>query len=161
MATFQFTSRRVDLDFPGGIKHTLPLTEEMRHTVEAASKELLDKTSALRGKAGTEEDMETLCDYTLDAVDAILGEGAAEQIMESNPNYSFLDCCDLFKFVTSEFNTAFIQEAMHSRRRMASLHLAIRISSPFPPPIVPSVGVIDASIEPLNSCTPKFGLSRR
>ena len=111
MATFQFTSRRVDLDFPGGIKHTLPLTEEMRHTVEVASKELLDKTSALRGKAGTEEDMETLCDYTLDAVDAILGEGAAEQIMESNPNYSFLDCCDLFKFVTSEFNTAFIQEA--------------------------------------------------
>lgn len=117
MATFQFTSRRVDLDFPGGIKHSLPLTEEMRHKVEAASKELLDKTSALRGKAGTEEDMETLCDYTLDAVDAILGEGAAEQIMENNPDYSFLDCCDLFKFVTGEFNAAFIQEANAMRAK--------------------------------------------
>lgn len=110
MAVFQFTSRRVELDFPGGIKHSLPLNEEMLHKVKSASKELLDKTSALRGKGGTEEDLETLCDYTLDAVDAILGEDAAAQIMESKKDYSYLDCLDLFKFVTDEFNAAFTQQ---------------------------------------------------
>lgn len=111
MATFQFTSRRVELEFPGGIKYALPLNEENRKKIETASKELVEKTKALRGKPGTAEDLETLCDYTLDAVDAILGEGASEQIMENKPGYDFLDCCDLFKFVTSEFNAAFIREA--------------------------------------------------
>lgn len=110
MAVFQFTSRRVELEFPGGIKHSLPLNEEMRQKVETASKELLDKTNALRGKGGTAENLEALCDYTLDAVDAILGEDAAAQIMESQKDYSYLDCLDLFKFVTGEFNSAFIQE---------------------------------------------------
>lgn len=70
MAVFQFTSRRVELEFPGGIKHSLPLNEEMRQKVETASKELLDKTNALRGKGATAENLEALCDYTLDAVDA-------------------------------------------------------------------------------------------
>lgn len=111
MAVFQFTSRRVELEFPGGIKHSLPLNEEMRQKVETASKELVEKTKELRGRPGTAEDLETLCDYTLDAVDAILGDGASEEIMRNREDYSFLDCCDLFKFVTSEFNTAFIQEA--------------------------------------------------
>lgn len=111
MAVFQFNSRRVELEFPGGIKHSLPLNEEMRQKVETASKELVEKTKELRGRPGTAEDLETLCDYTLDAVDAILGEGASEQIMENKEDYSFLDCCDLFKFVTSEFNAAFIREA--------------------------------------------------
>ena len=111
MAVFQFTSRRVELDFPGGIKHSLPLNEDVRKKIETASKELVERTKALRGKPGTAEDLESLCDYTLDAVDAILGEGASEQIMEHKPDYDFLDCCDLFKFVTSEFNAAFIREA--------------------------------------------------
>lgn len=111
MAVFQFNSRRVELEFPGGIKHALPLNEEMRQKVETASKELVEKTKELRGRPGTAEDLETLCDYTLDAVDAILGEGASEEIMRNREDYSFLDCCDLFKFVTGEFNAAFIREA--------------------------------------------------
>ena len=111
MAVFQFTSRRVELDFPGGIKHSLPLNEEMRQKVETASRELLKKTGELRGKGGTAEHLEALCDYTLDAVDEILGEGASEQIMAEKEDYSFLDCCDLFRFVTGEFNAAFIREA--------------------------------------------------
>lgn len=120
MATFQFSSRRVELDFPGGIKHSLPLTEEMRQKVESAAKELVQNTASLRGKPGTAEDLEALCDYTLDAVDAILGEGAAEQIMEFKENYSFLDCADLFKFVTDEFNAAFIQEVHSTKTKHAA-----------------------------------------
>lgn len=134
MATFQFSSRRVDLDFPGGIKHSLPLTEEMRKTVETASKEMLEKTKALRGRAGTSEDLEELCDITLDAVDAILGEGASEQIMESNPKYSFLDCCDLFKFVTDEFNTAFVQEANAMRVKNGKSAAGNQNKQPIPAP---------------------------
>lgn len=111
METFQFTSRRVDLEFPGGVTCSIPLTEEMRQKVEAAAKELSEKAAQMRGKAGTEEDMETLCDYTLDAVDAILGDGMADKIMEAKEDYSFLDCTDLFRFVTSEFINAFIREA--------------------------------------------------
>lgn len=120
MATFQFASRQVELEFPGGIKHTLPLTEEMRQTVESAAKELKDKASALRGRAGTSEDMDELCDCMLDAVDAILGDGAADQIMEIKGDYSFLDCSDLFKFVTEEFTSAFIREATAARAKVGA-----------------------------------------
>ncbi len=111
MATFQFTSRRVDLEFPGGITCSIPLTEEMRQKVEAAAKELSEKAAQMHGKAGTAEDLETLCDYTLDAVDAILGEGVADKIVDAKEDYSFLDCTDLFNFVTGEFINAFIREA--------------------------------------------------
>lgn len=108
MATFQFSSHRVELEFPGGIKCVLPLTEETQEKVKQAAKELLAKSKALKGAEGTAEDMDALCDYTLDAVDSILGEGMADQIMAAKEDYTFLDCADLFKFVTEEFNKAFI-----------------------------------------------------
>lgn len=134
MATFQFSSRRVDLEFPGGIKHSLPLTEEMRQRIESAAKDLLEKSSALRGKAGTAEDLEMLCDYTLDAVDAILGDGAADKIMESKGDYSILDCTDLFKFVTEQFNGAFIQAAHAVNAKKAASNSGNQNKQPMPAP---------------------------
>lgn len=109
MAVFQFTSRRVELDFPGDIHCTLPLTEDMLRRVETAAKGLRDNSATLKGKKGTAEDLEALCDFTLDAVNIILGEGMAEKIMESKEDYTFMDCADLFKFITDEFNAAYIQ----------------------------------------------------
>lgn len=107
MATFQFSTRRVELEFPGGVKYELPLTEEIQQKVRAAAKKLLDETNALKGAQGGEEDFDTLCDITMDAIDEILGEGSADQIMEAKEDYSFLDCADVFKFITDEIGAEF------------------------------------------------------
>lgn len=102
MAEFQFSTRRVELDFPGGVKYELPLNEELQQKVRAAAKKLLDETNAIKGRQGSEEDFDALCDITLDAIDEILGEGSADKIMAAKEDYSFLDCADVFKFITDE-----------------------------------------------------------
>lgn len=107
MAEFQFSTRRVELDFPGGVKYELPLNEELQQKVRAAAKKLLDETNAIKGRQGSEEDFDALCDITLDAIDEILGEGSADKIMAAKEDYSFLDCADVFKFITDEIGAEF------------------------------------------------------
>lgn len=107
MAEFQFSTRRVELDFPGGVKYELPLNEELQQKVRAAAKKLLDETNAIKGRQGSEENFDALCDITLDAIDEILGEGSADKIMAAKEDYSFLDCADVFKFITDEIGAEF------------------------------------------------------
>lgn len=107
MAEFQFSTRRVELDFPGGVKYELPLNEELQQKVRAAAKKLLDETNAIKGRQGSEEDFDALCNITLDAIDEILGEGSADKIMAAKEDYSFLDCADVFKFITDEIGAEF------------------------------------------------------
>lgn len=107
MAEFQFSTRRVELDFPGGIKYELPLNEELQQKVRAAAKKLLDETNAIKGRQGSEEDFDALCDITMDAIDEILGEGSADKIMAAKEDYSFMDCADVFKFITDEIGVEF------------------------------------------------------
>lgn len=106
MTTFQFSSHQVDLEFPGGLKYTLPLTDELQQKVRDSAQKLLEASQALKGAQGTAEDMEELCDITMDAIDDILGEGRADEILGMKENYSFLDCADVFKFITDEITGA-------------------------------------------------------
>lgn len=111
MATFQFSSHQVDLEFPGGLKYTLPLTDELQQKVRDSAQKLLAASQALKGAQGTAEDMEELCDITMDAIDDILGEGCADEILGMKEGYSFLDCADVFKFITDEISGAFQKTA--------------------------------------------------
>lgn len=111
MATFQFSSHQVELEFPGGIKYVLPLTEELQQKVRGSAQKLLTASQALKGAQGTAADMEELCDITMDAIDDILGEGCADEILGMKEGYSFLDCADVFKFITDEISGAFQKTA--------------------------------------------------
>lgn len=111
MAAFQFSSHRVDLEFPGGLKYTLPITDELQQKVRDSAQKLLTASQALKGAQGTAEDMEALCDITMDAIDDIMGDGCADEILSMKDDYSFLDCADVFKFITDEINSAFQKTA--------------------------------------------------
>lgn len=109
MATFQFVDRRVELEFPGDIKCSLPLTEDMRDKIKTTAESLAKQTKEMKGRQGTQDDFDELCDITLDAVASILGEEATDAIIAQKENYSFLDCADLFQFVVNEFTKEYIR----------------------------------------------------
>lgn len=109
MATFQFVDRRVELEFPGDIKCSLPLTEDMRDKIKTTAESLAKQTKEMKGRQGTQDDFDELCDITLDAVASILGEEVTDSIISQKEEYTFFDCADLFKFVVDEFTKEYIR----------------------------------------------------
>ncbi len=102
MAVFQFTDHPgVDLDFCGKLKFKLPLDGETANRLKKASKYLMD-----RSKSSDEQTLDNLCDYVMDAIDGVLGEGAADQIAELKPDFDFWDALDVFQHISNEFSAA-------------------------------------------------------
>lgn len=105
MATFQFSTRQIELDFCGEIKLSVPLTDDIQSKVQESARSLLTATQAL--KNAPERDLGALCDLVMDAIDDILGDGTADQILALKGDYTFWDAADVFKYITDEINAAF------------------------------------------------------
>lgn len=112
MATFQFRSQSVTLDFCGQVQFDVPLTDEVQKKVQDSAQTLLTIAKQAKASGDTTEDLRDLCDAVMDAVDDILGEGSADKIMAVKPDYTFWDACDVFKYVTDEIAAGFKARAV-------------------------------------------------
>ena len=102
MATFQFSERQaVKLDFCGELKFRLPLDDSTQDKLKKASKYLQDKS-----EGSDIQSLSELCDCVMDAIDDVLGEGAADQIAALKPDFGFWDALDVVQYISREYNAA-------------------------------------------------------
>lgn len=102
MATFQFSERQaVELDFCGELKFSLPLDDSTQDKLKKASKYLQDKS-----EGSDIQSLSELCDCVMDAIDDVLGEGAADQIAALKPDFGFWDALDVVQYISREYNAA-------------------------------------------------------
>lgn len=111
MATFQFSDHSVHLDFCGELKYSLPLDQETAGRLRAVGKKMQADAQAVQGKDDTPEALERLCDSVMDAIDEVLGEGAADQIAALKPDFGFWDALEVFQYISDEFNRATTERA--------------------------------------------------
>lgn len=107
MAVFQFHSQSVELNFCDQVKFDVPLTDEVQKAVQNSAQTLLTVSQQAKASGDAAKDLDALCDSVMDAIDGILGEGAADKIMALKPGYTFWDACDAFKYITDEINAGF------------------------------------------------------
>jgi len=112
MATFQFSDHPgVDLDFCGKLSFRLPLDDETARRLKKAGEYLSEKS-----RVNDEQTLENLCDYVMDAIDDVLGEGAADQIAELKRDFNFWDALDVFQHISVEFSAAVGKESQRFKR---------------------------------------------
>ncbi len=102
MATFQFSEHQaVELDFCGELKFSLPMDDDTQDKLKKASKYLQDKS-----EGSDIQSLSELCDCVMDAIDDVLGEGAADQIAALKPDFGFWDALDVVQYISREYNAA-------------------------------------------------------
>lgn len=111
MATFQFSDHSVHLDFCGELKYDLPLDQETTSQLRKAGKKMQSGARALQGKDEAPEVLEMLCDQVMDAIDEVLGDGAADQIAALKPDFGVWDALETFQYISDEFNKAAMERA--------------------------------------------------
>ena len=119
MSTFQFNQHSIDLDFCGKLKFQLPLTDATAQKLTEAGEYLKNN----RPNENSTEIWSELCDTMMDAIDMMLGEGAADRIAALKPDFNFWDASDVFQHISQEFYAALDREKsqLGSRQPTAAL----------------------------------------
>lgn len=105
MAQFQFSNNRtIDLDFCGKIRKQLVVNTDLMKRVQAASEYLTSKDADVKNTSDPAV-VDAMCDYVMDAIDMILGDGEADKILELNQNYTVFDVIDVFMYIFSEITS--------------------------------------------------------
>lgn len=145
MATFQFNERSIDLDFCGKLKFKLPLNDATARQLTEAGEYLKNN----RPNENSPEIWSEMCDTMMDAIDMMLGEGAADQIAALKPGFNFWDASDVFQHISKEFYAALDREkgkignqqpvvapSNRAQRRAAAKAKAGKASAPLSAPLV-------------------------
>lgn len=101
MAEFIFKDYSCNLKF-GELEYNLPLNEQ---TAGLISKAFSDKV--LPQKFEGLEDMDAFYNNIMDAIDEVLGEGAAEKIMSKFAHAGALEIMGVTNYISTEFNTQY------------------------------------------------------
>lgn len=104
MAEFIYKDYECKLKF-GEFEYNLPLNEQMLGQIGKAfgDKVLPHKFEGL-------EDMDAFYNNVMDAIDEVLGEGAAENIMSRFAHAGALEIMGVVNYITSEFNAQYEAE---------------------------------------------------
>lgn len=101
MAEFIYKDYSCELCF-GDKKYELPLNET---TADLITKHLYGKT--LPENVNGIEEIEAFYDEIMDAIDEILGEGAADDIMSRFKHPGIMELFSVVNFITTEWNTQY------------------------------------------------------
>lgn len=104
MAEFIYKDYACTLKF-GEFEYSLPLNEQ---TAELIEKEFSDKV--LPPNFTTIEDIDTFYNNVLDAIDAVLGEGSAANIMSRFKHAGAMEVLSVVNYITSEWKTQYEKE---------------------------------------------------
>lgn len=104
MAEFIYKDYYCKLKF-GDFEYSLPLNEQ---TAALISNVLSDKV--LPPKFEGLEDMDAFYNNVMDAIDEVLGEGAAENIMSRFAHAGALEIMGVVHYISTEFNTQYAAE---------------------------------------------------
>lgn len=104
MAEFIYKDYECKLKF-GELEYKLPLNEQTAGQIETA---LSDKV--LPPKFEGLEDMDAFYNNVMDAIDELLGEGAAEAIMSRFAHAGALEIMGVVHYITTEFNAQYATE---------------------------------------------------
>lgn len=104
MATFYFSNDRViDLDFCEKYHKQIDVNGDLMNRLETAGEYISGKDNEIKA-SNDPATLDTMCDYVMDAIDMILGEGEADKILELKPGYSVFDAIEVFKYIFDEIN---------------------------------------------------------
>lgn len=102
MSTFQFSNDRVvDLDFCGQIHKRLTLDTDLMQRFKSAGEYLTGRDAEIKNTTDPAV-LNTMCDYAMDAIDMILGDGEADKILSLKGNYSVFDAIDVVNYIFNE-----------------------------------------------------------
>ena len=104
MAEFIFKDYTCKLKF-GELEYNIPLNEQ---TAGLISKAFSDKV--LPPKFEGLEDMDAFYNNIMDAIDEVLGEGAADSIMSRFAHAGALEIMGVAQYISTEFNTQYAAE---------------------------------------------------
>lgn len=104
MAEFIYKDYECKLKF-GELEYNLPLNEQTAGLIEKA---LSDKV--LPPKFEGLEDMDAFYNNVMDAIDELLGEGAAEAIMSRYAHAGALEIMGVVNYIVTEFNEQYTKE---------------------------------------------------
>lgn len=104
MATFYFSNDRIiDLDFCEKYHKKIEVNGDLMNRLKIAGEYISSKDSEI--KASNDPGvLDTMCDFVMDAIDTILGDGEADKILELKPGYSVFDAIEVFKYISDEIN---------------------------------------------------------
>lgn len=102
MATFHFSNDHViDLDFCEQYHKRLELDTVLMQRFKTASEYLTGKDGEIKNTTDPAV-LDTMCDYVMDAIDMILGDGEADKILGLKGNYSVFDAIDVANYIFNE-----------------------------------------------------------
>lgn len=104
MAEFIYKDYSCKLKF-GEYEYELPLNEQTADLIEKAF-----SNKVLPPKFEGIEDMNAFYNNVMDAIDEVLGEGAAENIMSRFKHAGALEVLGVVNYISSEFNTQYAAE---------------------------------------------------
>jgi hypothetical protein len=104
MAEFIYKDYSCKLKF-GEFEYNIPLNEQTAGLIE---KSFSDKV--LPPKFEGLEDMDAFYNNVMDAIDEVLGEGAAENIMSRFAHAGALEIMGVVHYISTEFNTQYAAE---------------------------------------------------
>ena len=106
MSIFRPTKTNVcKLNFDDKCSFELPLSEETTAKIVDVSNR---QQEAIKGlNINSLDDLKTVYNMSLDALDEILGEGAGAEIMSIFENPSLFDVADVITYISTEYKTAF------------------------------------------------------
>ncbi len=104
MAEFIYKDCSCELKF-GEFKYNLPLNEQTADLLDKAfSNKVLPETFV-----GI-EDIDEFYNNVMDAIDKVLGEGAADNIMSRFKHAGAIEALSVVNYITTEFNTQYAAE---------------------------------------------------
>ena len=104
MAVFRPSQKVCELNFNDKFFYNLPLHEDTADKIDEAMKAL--NKLAPKDRAGVDE----AYNATLDVIDGILGEGAAEDVMSIFENPGTLEVWDVLYYILDEWKNAYSAE---------------------------------------------------
>jgi len=100
---FEFKTNTLELDIAGHIFEVDPTNPRLIQEIQTFALEAQKKVEELSERRDYAKALEEVIQFCIDAIDSILGTGAAEKIFAGR-KINFFDCLDVINFIVSEVN---------------------------------------------------------